>query len=168
MVATLVAVAVVALDQLVKWTVARQIGPVGESRDRWIAGDWLGLSYVTNEGVAFGLLADASALTLTAASIAALAATFAFVWTHRSSVAVGISGALIAGGALGNLIDRVRLGYVRDFIVVGPWPAFNLADSAITAGVVLAIFGALHMDVRSRAEVNRGGPAGETILDASK
>jgi signal peptidase II len=53
------------------------------------------------------------------------------------TVAIGV----IAGGAVGNLIDRVRLGYVIDFLAVGPWPNFNVADSAITVGVLTLIWG---------------------------
>ncbi len=50
---------------------------------------------------------------------------------------LAVSLGLLVGGALGNVIDRVRLGYVIDFIAVGIWPKFNLADSAVTIGVVL-------------------------------
>jgi signal peptidase II len=53
------------------------------------------------------------------------------------TVAIGA----VAGGALGNLFDRLRLGYVIDFVSLGPWPNFNVADSAITVGVLILIWG---------------------------
>jgi signal peptidase II len=57
--------------------------------------------------------------------------------THWQTGAIG----LISGGALGNLLDRVRLGHVVDFLSLGPWPNFNIADSAITVGVLALIWG---------------------------
>jgi len=56
---------------------------------------------------------------------------------------------LVLGGAVGNLIDRLRFGYVTDFIDVGLWPAFNIADSAITIGVILLAYSLLRL---TRAE----------------
>jgi signal peptidase II len=57
----------------------------------------------------------------------------------------------IAGGALGNLIDRIRLGYVVDFISVGSWPNFNVADSAVTIGALLLCWGWLRSNVSTDA-----------------
>jgi signal peptidase II len=99
------------------------------------------LEYTQNRGAAFGVLSGLVPI-LVAASIAILTglvmlhlrqATPAF-W---QTVAIG----LISGGALGNLFDRVRLGHVVDFLSVGPWPNFNIADSAITVGVLILVWG---------------------------
>lgn len=98
----------------------------------------LELTFVHNKGVAFGLAGGAGiGLVLTTAlALAVVAYLFARNPTRPGMwVAVG----LLAGGALGNLADRVRADAVTDFIHVGSWPAFNLADVAISAGVLLLV-----------------------------
>jgi len=108
----------------------------------------LSLSHVHNSGAAFGVLDDASLpyqpVLLSALSIAALLAiAYYFVRLPPAARLPRLALALVLGGALGNLVDRVRLGYVVDFIHVywrqHAWPDFNLADSSITVGVVLLI-----------------------------
>jgi signal peptidase II len=99
----------------------------------------LGLTLAHNRGVAFGL-AGGAGVGLVILSVAALVV-IAYLFSRESAksgawVAVG----LLAGGALGNLADRVRADQVTDFIDVGSWPAFNLADVAITCGVALLVF----------------------------
>jgi signal peptidase II len=98
----------------------------------------LELTYVHNKGVAFGLAGGAGIglVLVTFAALAVVAYLFArnptrpWMW-----VAVG----LLAGGALGNLADRIRADAVTDFIHIGSWPAFNLADVSISAGVILLV-----------------------------
>jgi signal peptidase II len=123
---------VLALDQAIKALVESELVP-GEQVE--LLGP-LGLTLTHNEGVAFGL-ADGSALPLVAFALLALGfvgylfarnATVRWMW-----VAVG----LVAGGALGNLVDRLRAGEVTDYVEAGSWPPFNLADVAITAGVAV-------------------------------
>ncbi len=135
---TLLSAAVVAVDQLVKSAVVRQIGPESVRQERWLFGDWLGLSYAENTGVAFGLMRGRSTLVLALASFVVLAVLALFLSAHRDSMGIWVAGALITGGAIGNVIDRVRFGYVRDFFTVGPWPRFNIADAAITVGIGVA------------------------------
>jgi signal peptidase II len=167
-VALAIAGVIVALDQIVKWAVDRNFGPDGGHQERWLVDDWLGLSYVKNSGVAFGLLGGSSTLALVIAAIATLAVIGVFTWLHRSSGLVVIGGAMIAAGAIGNLVDRIRLGYVRDFFAVGPWPAFNVADSALTVGVAIAILGMLQTDFDERRGSLRIASSGHKILDPSK
>jgi signal peptidase II len=96
----------------------------------------LGLTLAHNRGVAFGLASGGGALlvALTLAALAFVAVLFARNPTRPGMwVAVG----LLAGGALGNLIDRVRLGEVTDYIDLLSWPPFNIADIAVTLGVVV-------------------------------
>jgi signal peptidase II len=104
------------------------------------------LTYLTNTGAAFGLLAgDHGAWRQVFFVGVAVAALTAICFLYRKlrpvSVWYGVALGLIAGGAVGNLIDRLRLGSVIDFldvhIGVHHWPAFNLADSAITVGVAI-------------------------------
>jgi signal peptidase II len=106
----------------------------------------LSLTNVRNTGSAFGLFAN-QAFLLTLVAIVGLVAIL-LVYRHLSRISLLSSFALglIFGGAVGNLIDRVRFGYVTDFIDVRlwrnvHWPSFNVADSAITVGaIVLAVF----------------------------
>jgi len=126
--------AVVAADQAVKARIESSL-TLGEEVD--VLGP-LSLTLSHNKGVAFGL-AGGAGLGLVLVTVAALAL-IAYVFSRDPSkpgmwVAVG----LLAGGALGNLIDRLAAGEVTDYIVVGSWPAFNLADVAITGGVVLMV-----------------------------
>ena len=98
------------------------------------------LDYVTNTGVAFGLLDQGEGLVI-AITLAALA--LLAVWFARDAERPGfwLPVGLLAGGALGNLADRVRDGAVTDFFDPPSWPAFNLADVAITVGVALLLLG---------------------------
>jgi signal peptidase II len=132
------AAAVLALDWFTKkWALHTLI----HSDSRAIIGDFLQLTYTRNTGVAFGLFAGRD-LPLSWLSVVALVVVVwlalrpsARAWPR--TIALG----LILGGALGNLIDRVRWGSVIDFIDVGigtlRWPVFNFADAAITTGVLL-------------------------------
>ena len=98
-------------------------------------------TYVENEGAAFGLLTNASFLIIFAAVMAITTIViyyrFPNYWNH-SLLKIGLG--LMLGGALGNLIDRLRLGYVVDFIDFRVWPVFNIADSAISVGVIILAF----------------------------
>lgn len=139
------AAAVISLDQATKWLVHQ--GMELHQSIQIIPG-LLNLHYVRNTGAAFGLLATPSpglrTAILAAFSVIAVGVIL-WVWV-RNRVAPGLficCLALILGGAVGNLIDRIRLGEVIDFVDVHwrshHWPAFNAADSAITVGVGLLI-----------------------------
>lgn len=123
---------VVAADQATKAAIEHNLVP-GEDVD--VLGP-LGLTLSHNKGVAFGLAGGGGAglLVLTIAALGLILVLFAREPTRAGMwVAVG----LLAGGALGNLADRARSGAVTDFVDIGPWPPFNLADVAITAGVAV-------------------------------
>jgi len=125
---------VVAADQAVKGRIEAHLVP-GEEVD--VLGP-LSLTLAHNTGVAFGL-AGGAGVGLVLVTLAALAL-IAYVFgrdPERKGMWVAVG--LLAGGALGNLIDRLVAGEVTDYIVVGSWPPFNLADIAITAGVVLMV-----------------------------
>lgn len=132
---------VVCLDQLTKLWVVR----VFDLYESWvIIPGFFNFTYLTNTGAAFGILAGHPAWWRQLFFIGvALVALIAIFFLHKKIAAENhwytVSLALIAGGAVGNLIDRVRLGAVTDFLDVyysnHHWPAFNLADSAITVGV---------------------------------
>jgi signal peptidase II len=130
-----VAVAAVALDQITKAIVRDGISP-GEQVDLAPGVD---LVRVANRGIAFGLLDEAGSLVLVlaAAAFAALLTVFLAASDRRG---LWLPIGLLAGGAIGNLIDRVRDGAVTDYVDIGPWPAFNLADVEITIGVALLVW----------------------------
>ena len=127
--------AVVAADQLVKSAAVR--GPVGSGAREHVFGPF-GLSLGYNSGSAFSLFQGRSAaLFVVAAGLVVVLGVAAFRTEHWLR---GIALGLVVGGALGNLADRAWRGHggsVVDFITLTHWPTFNLADSAITVGVVL-------------------------------
>jgi signal peptidase II len=106
-----------------------------------LLGPYLRLTYTRNSGVAFGLGQGTNFPYYIFSIIAAVAIVAMFLRSRVPSVGRQIALALILGGALGNLVDRVRFGEVVDFIQVGTdrwyWPVFNVADSAVTVGVLL-------------------------------
>ena len=128
---------VVALDQASKAAVTAGIDS-GEQVSLVLGVD---LVRVSNRGIAFGLLGDGGGVVL-AVTIAALLAML--VWFARQPARPGlwVAVGLLAGGALGNLADRVRDDAVTDFIDPPIWPAFNLADVAITLGAVALVLAA--------------------------
>lgn len=136
-----VALVVVCLDQLAKAVIASGLGP-GQAAGRVdLLGNWFALEYAENRGAAFGLFSGLAPL-LAIGSVVVVVVLLAQYVRHPDpalwhTLALGA----VAGGAIGNLIDRVRLGYVVDFIAVGPWPNFNLADSAISLGVLALVWG---------------------------
>ena len=153
-----VTLAVVALDQVTKALVVTMLGPGRTSHRAEIFGSFLALRYVENRGAAFGVLRGQGAILslLALAVVAGLVMYYRRVAVRSPWLAVGIG--LVGGGAVGNLIDRARLGYVVDFVAVGPWPKFNVADSAITVGVLLLAWRVLSPDQAARV----GSPAPST------
>jgi signal peptidase II len=140
-----ISAAVVALDQASKAVVDRFF-ELHESRP--LIDGLLHLTYVRNRGAAFGILNDAAlpyqSAIFAAVSLLALGAIAFYAWRlPASATAPRLGLALIMGGAVGNLVDRVRLGYVIDFVDAfwgrHHWPAFNVADSCISIGVVLLV-----------------------------
>ncbi len=139
----LVSVAILFLDQWSKGVVTRAFAP-HESRE--VLGQFFLLTFVRNSGAAFGLFANFESvfksIFLNSVAVAAfLAVSFYAFRSHFKSVRLQMGLALVLGGAVGNLVDRVRFGYVVDFLLFGVgghyWPAFNVADSAICVGVGL-------------------------------
>lgn len=136
------AAAVALLDQLSKWWIVERV--MDPPRALEVTG-FFNLMLVYNRGISFGLLDSEAALLPWVLSGLAVAIVIGLVvWLRQiegrwPAVAVG----LIVGGAVGNIIDRLRLGAVIDFLDLHwagfHWPAFNLADSAITLGVALLL-----------------------------
>jgi signal peptidase II len=129
--AALVGAGVAAVDQATKQIVVGSIDR-DEHRNIFLG---LDLTYVRNKGVAFGALGGGGTLVtvLTIAAVALLAVYFAFNTEKRY---LWLPFGMVAGGALSNLADRLRDGAVIDFLDPILWPAFNLADVAIVAGIL--------------------------------
>ena len=149
--------AVVLLDQASKAWVKRSLD-LHEVRP--IVDGFLSLSHVQNRGAAFGILSDADlpyqSAIFSVVSFLALGAIA--VYASRLPIDARLPRfalSLVLGGAVGNLIDRIRLGYVVDFVHVYwrryQWPDFNVADSAISVGVVLLLLDMIRTPEHDRA-----------------
>lgn len=126
---------VVALDQGAKAAVEAHLVP-GEDVD--VLGP-LGLTLAHNNGVAFGFAGGAGTRLVLFTLLALGVIVFLFA-RNPNRPGMWVAAGLLAGGALGNLADRIRADVVTDFIDLPPWPPFNLADVAITCGVLLLVF----------------------------
>jgi signal peptidase II len=136
-----IALFVIAADQLTKWWIRASLAP-GESL--YDVG-FFRIVYARNTGAAFGIF-QGHPLVFTVVDFVGIAVFLALVlllrsrWPWLGSMWVLAGIALLLGGTVGNLIDRLRLGRVTDFLDFKVWPAFNVADSCITVGVIILIF----------------------------
>lgn len=150
-----VAILIIAADQATKWAIIEWVPLYGKVP----INDFLNLTHQQNSGAAFSFLANESGwqrwFFVILASIVSMVLV-GWVWRIRNSGPLVLTAglALVLGGAVGNLIDRVMLGYVTDFIQVwfGNWafPSFNVADSAITVGAVFLIVDALFVSGKNK------------------
>ncbi|MCC7259035.1 MAG: lipoprotein signal peptidase [Gammaproteobacteria bacterium] len=150
-----VSLLVVLLDQLTKFEVTQSL----DLYQRVPVLPFFDLVRLHNSGAAFSFLAGASGWQNWLFMGVAVVISAGILWwlvqlPRRGKAVLGLGLALLLGGAIGNLIDRVLYGYVVDFILLyyGEWsyPAFNIADSAITCGVALVLFDGLVLERRRR------------------
>jgi signal peptidase II len=134
--AGLVLVAVLAVDQATK-ALARAGLRRGEE-DPVLPG--LKLVHVRNDGVAFGIDIGGGTTLLVVLIALALLALVLYFARHHARPLIWLPVGLLMGGALGNIVDRIRDGAVTDFLKISLWPAFNVADVAITVGVIALLF----------------------------
>jgi signal peptidase II len=144
------ALAVVALDQITKAWIVDELGPDQVNHRRDLVGSWISFEYVQNRGAAFGLFAGGGGFVPVLVALGFIVLIIALRKASRPNSWFLFAAGLVAGGAVGNAIDRVRLGHVTDFIAVGTWWRFNLADSAVTVGVLILIW--LSMQTRDERE----------------
>lgn len=104
------------------------------------------ITYILNPGAAFGILANRTNFFIFVSILVIIGVVVGYRYLPRQRVWVRVSSGLVVGGALGNLIDRIRLGQVIDFLDFRVWPVFNLADIAIVTGALLLIIGIWHTD----------------------
>jgi len=157
---TIIAATVLIADQLSKAWVLDALGTAaGASRP--VIAPWLSLTLVHNTGVAFGMFQGIPHFFTVTSVIISIAATY-FYRRHLPSRSwfVQLCVGLIIGGAIGNIIDRLRFGYVIDFVHVSWFPGiFNVADSGITVGVI-----ALTLFLLIRGDGERDAPASDQAL----
>jgi len=136
-----IAALVVVFDQITKSWIRTNLIP-GESLPETCH---ISIIHAQNTGAAFGLFTNQSFILTIVAVIGLLVILFFYRYISQANIASSFALGLILGGALGNLVDRIRIGYVTDFIYVRLWnnvywPAFNVADASITIGVFLLAF----------------------------
>jgi signal peptidase II len=150
---SLLAVAGAALfaDQLTKQIIARTLA-VGEKVD--IVGPF-SIRHVENSGIAFGFFSSRTTVVIAVTAIAVAWMLWFFARSARRHPVLPVALGLVLGGSVANLVDRVRLGRVTDFLDLEAWPAFNLADTFIVVGVAV-LFGALVLADRPRRPQTRG------------
>ena len=138
-----IAVTVVVVDQLTKSWLVANVDPGGAIE---LVGDWLRLIHGRNNGGLFGLFGGSAAV-LALASLGVIGLIVAYHARAKPSLVLTIALGLLLGGAIGNLLDRIRYGYVVDFVDAGigtlRFYTFNVADSAITVAILLLILLAL-------------------------
>jgi len=128
---------ILALDQASKEMV-RTFMDRGES---WPEGWSVRLHYVTNTGAAFGILKDQTGFLIITTFIGLAAIYLYYRYSPFDHLVAPVAMGMMLGGAIGNLVDRLRLGKVTDFVDFPLWPSFNVADSAIVIGIAILILG---------------------------
>lgn len=108
------------------------------------------ITYVLNPGAAFGMLANQTTFFIAVSLLVVLGVLVGYRYLPRERVWTHVALGLVVGGALGNLIDRVRLGLVIDFIDFRVWPVFNLADTAIVTGAALLVLDVWRADQKEK------------------
>jgi signal peptidase II len=130
-----IVIAVFGLDQISKEVIRRQLPLYGS----WPEEGFLRIVHGLNTGSAFGLFSGFTSLLIIVSIVGIGVVLYYFQQQQITVIWYRLSIGLVVGGALGNLADRLKDGAVVDFISVGWWPAFNVADSSISVGMVLLI-----------------------------
>jgi signal peptidase II len=154
----LVAILVLAADQVSKYIVVSNLALYESWAPIPALAHWFDIHYVTNTGSAFGLFQNGGMIFVIVSIVVSLAIVIYYRHLPDGGWLVRLSLGMQLGGALGNLIDRLRLGHVTDFLDFRVWPVFNLADSSIVCGVLLLAFLLLREDrmERKKAEAMDG------------
>ncbi|MDY7041040.1 MAG: signal peptidase II [Chloroflexota bacterium] len=158
---------VLAADQVSKYLVMTNL-TIGESwapipaLERWFV-----FHYATNTGAAFGLFPELGLFFAIIAAVVAVIIVLYYRYLPQGQWLVRISLGLQLGGALGNLLDRVQHGHVIDFLDFRVWPVFNVADSAIVAGVTILAFCLLREDWQEQKQLRAENAEGKNEKKSS-
>jgi signal peptidase II len=150
-----IALAAVAADQVTKHIVTSHLAL--DDGIHVVGPFWI--HHVQNSGIAFGLFASATAVVIVLTGIAIAWMLLFFMRSGARHPVLPVALGLVIGGSFSNLLDRVRLGYVTDFIDLRYWPAFNLADSFIVVGVAILLGTLLAAERLPRGRGRRDAPA---------
>jgi len=147
-----VAGVLIALDQWTKSLVRASL-VIGEiyRPELWLS-QYVRIVHWTNYGAAFGIFQNLSTVFAILSFIVSLAIIYYFPQTPRQDIFVRLAMGMLLGGAVGNLIDRLMRGHVTDFVSVGSFPVFNVADASISTGVAVLFLGMLLEDRRKARE----------------
>ena len=161
------AIGVAALDQASKAWIVSHMG-LGQCYATLLG--FLDIRFVTNRGAAFGMMAGNGPFFVAVAVLVLAGMAFSYRAIRQADPWLATALGLLAGGTVGNVVDRLRLGYVVDFLDLRWWPVFNLADSAICVGVAIMIVKILHGEptpATSDAEAGSTSSAGASLSATS-
>ena len=165
-----IAALIVALDQWTKWLVRVNIPDGGV----WLpeALGWLSpyarIVHWHNTGAAFGMFQDAGMVFTVLAFIVIAAIIYYYPHVENSDWSLRLAMSMQLGGAIGNLIDRLTIGRVTDFISIGTFPVFNIADASISIGAAILLLGVWlteRSEKREKAKMMASDQTGETTSD---
>ncbi len=161
----LVAGLVIALDQASKHLIRTHLA-LGEvyRPDLWLT-QYVRILHWKNYGAAFGIFQSLGGFFTILSTLVSLAIIYYYRQVPPQERLIRLAMGLLLGGAVGNLIDRLHQGYVTDFISVGKFPVFNIADASITLGVAVLFLGMWLQERRRKAQASLGG--GEIVEVAS-
>ncbi len=140
-----IALLIIAADQFTKWLVRSNLGLY----ETWPADPdaFFRIIHVTNSGAAFGILPGKTTFLLITSSLGLMAIVLYYIFPPMDHGLIRLALGMQLGGAVGNLIDRVRVGEVTDFVDVGGFPTFNVADASISVSIAaVLLFFALNGD----------------------
>lgn len=157
-----IAVVAIVLDQWSKGLVRQNIALGEEIYPIAFLAPFFRFTYWQNTGAAWGIFQNANIPLLILSSIISVLIIWYYHKAFDEPLIYRISMGLLLGGAVGNIVDRIQLGFVTDFIAVGRFPVFNVADSCVTVGVILMLLGLLIQEHKEKiahqaAETTQGG-----------
>jgi signal peptidase II len=159
-----IAALIVALDQWTKWLVRTNIAP-GESwlpeALRWLS-PYARIVHWYNRGAAFGIFQQGNMVFTVLAFIVIGAIIYYYPQISHLDWPLRLAMSMQMGGAIGNLVDRLTMGHVTDFISVGTFPVFNIADSSISVGCVVLLFGVWLQERTAKKEKKNAPPSDPT------
>ena len=163
----LVAGAIILLDQVSKYIIRANLA-IGEiyHPELWITA-FARIVHWQNTGAAFGMFQSLGTVFMILSMIVSAAIIYYFPQVPREDKLIRLAMAMLLGGAVGNLIDRLNLGYVVDFVSIGEFPVFNVADASISLGVVVLFIGMWMQEREKKAGQEAGNPA-ETSEEETK
>ncbi len=146
----------IALDQWSKALVREQIAMGSEVYPIPFLAPFFRFTYWKNTGAAFGIFQNANMPLLILSILISLVVVWLYFKSEDEPLIFRISLAMMLGGAIGNMIDRIRFGFVTDFIAVGRFPVFNIADAAVTVGVAIMLIAMLIHERKEKAKATDG------------